>query len=68
MKTQATGTGNKLEMELLNDFKIAGLTGLAEQQTLSKEEQVKFDANASTWTYLMLACKGKAFKKIASRM
>jgi hypothetical protein len=68
MKTQAVGTVEKMGKDalFLNDFKLAELTGAAEQYTLSKEEQVKFDTNASAWTYLTSACKGKAFNIVGT--
>jgi hypothetical protein len=66
MKTEAIGQTKKWAKVLLNNFKIAELNKKEEEQeALTKEEKNKLETNASAWTYLVLACKGKAFNIVA---
>jgi hypothetical protein len=51
----------KVEKVLLENCKISKWV---EQETLSKEEQAKFETNQSAWTALILASRHKVFTSI----
>ena len=63
-KTLAIGAGKKWKDHLIANQQLSSITD-KEKKDLTDEDKKKLTKNKAAWTYLILACKDKAFNIIA---
>ena len=63
-KTLAIGAGKKWKDALITNQQLSSITD-KEEKDWTNEDKKKLTKNEATWTYLILACKDKAFNIIA---
>ncbi len=61
-KTLAIASAKKWRRAILNDWDIAAIEANTDR---TSDDETKLTQNDKAWTYLVLACKGKAFNIVA---